>query len=256
MSQSHEQNSAKTPLRSGLAQVVDEDFSVSEAIGGVRGAIESVLPGFAFVVVFVITRNLGLTVIVAAAISVVSVVVRLIERQQIRSSLTGVLSIVICLVWAWVSKDAKNFYLPGFITNSVWIVALLVSVAVRIPGIGAIVEIFHTPLSDGFRAWLAAWRSDGKLMRAYAIVTWIWVGMFVARLAVQVPLYLMNSVGFLGTARLVMGTPLFAFVIWLSWVFISPQIHRIDEVKKIAEETVPAQSAQAHNDDGLGKNDE
>jgi hypothetical protein len=214
--------------RSGLASVVDEDFSVSEAVGGVRGAIESVLPGLAFVLVFVITRNLGLTVIIAAAISLVSVVVRLIERQQVRSALTGVLSIVVCLVWAWVSKDAKNFYLPGFLTNAFWILVLVVSLLVKIPGIGALVELIHTTIGDGVRTWLASWRSDSKLVHAYVVTTWVWIGMFAARLLVQVPLYLGNSVGFLGTARLVMGVPLFALTIWISWVFISPQIRRVD----------------------------
>ena len=227
--------------RSGLASVVDEEFSVSEAVGGVRGAIESVLPGLAFVLVFVITRNLGLTVIIAAAISLVSVVVRLIERQQVRSALTGVLSIVVCLVWAWVSKDAKNFYLPGFLTNAFWILILLVSLLVKIPGIGAVVELIHTTIGDGVRTWLASWRKDSKLVHAYVITTWVWIGMFAARLLVQVPLYLGNSVGFLGTARLVMGVPLFALTIWISWVFISPQIRRVDFEKtreEAAEEAV------------------
>lgn len=220
--------SDSSTLRSGIASVVEEDFSVKEAIGGVRGAIESVLPGLAFVLVFVITRNLGLTVVIAGAIAAVGVVARLVERQQIRSALTGVASIAVCLVWAWVSKDAKNFYVPGFLTNAFWIVVLVVSIGIRIPGIGAAVEFVRTPFSSGMRQWLEAWRSDRPLTRAYTVVTWVWVAMFVARLAVQLPLYLVNAVGFLGTARLVMGIPLFALTIWLSWVIVSPQIRRHD----------------------------
>lgn len=221
-------STTQKPRRSGIGAVVDEDFSVSEAIGGVRGAIESVLPGLAFVLVFVITRNLGLTVAISGAIAVISVVVRLFEHQQIRSALTGVASIAICLVWAWMSHDAKNFYLPGFLTNIVWVVLLLISVIVRIPGIGVVVEFIHTPLNEGFSKWLAAWRADTELVRAYTITSWLWIAMFAARLLVQVPLYLVNSVGFLGTARLVMGVPLFALIIWISWVLISPALRRVD----------------------------
>jgi protein-S-isoprenylcysteine O-methyltransferase Ste14 len=99
---------------------------------------------------------------------------------------------------------------------------------VKIPGIGALVELIHTTIGDGVRTWLASWRSDSKLVHAYVVTTWVWIGMFAARLLVQVPLYLGNSVGFLGTARLVMGVPLFALTIWISWVFISPQIRRVD----------------------------
>ncbi|MCI1936363.1 MAG: DUF3159 domain-containing protein [Bifidobacteriaceae bacterium] len=227
-------------LRSGIASVVDEDFSVKDAIGGVRGAIESVLPGLAFVVVFVATRNLGVTVIVAASIAAICVVARLLMRQQVRSALTGVLSIIVCLVWAWLSKDAKNFYLPGFLTNAFWIIVLVVSLGIRIPGIGALVEFVRNPVTSGFRQWVDVWRSDRHLLRAYVVTTWVWVGMFALRLVVQLPLYLMDSVGFLGTARLVMGVPLFALTIWISWIFISPQIRR-REAQEAAKAAVQAE---------------
>lgn len=224
---------ATSSLRSGIASVVDEDFSVKDAIGGVRGAVESVLPGLAFVVVFVATRNLGVTVIVAASIAAICVVARLLMRQQVRSALTGVLSIVVCLLWAWLSKDAKNFYLPGFLTNAFWIVVLVVSLGVRVPGIGALVEFVRNPVTSGFRKWVDAWRSDRHLLHAYVVTTWVWVGMFALRLVVQLPLYLMDSVGFLGTARLVMGVPLFALTIWISWIFISPQIRRREALEAV-----------------------
>jgi hypothetical protein len=254
--QTEQQTGTQQPHRSGLASVVDDDFSVYEAIGGVRGAIESVLPGLAFVVAFVITRNLGLTIIVSGAIALVSVIVRLISRQQVRSALTGVLSILVCLVWAWFSKDAKNFYLPGFLTNAVWIVILAVSLAVRIPGIGVVVEFIRTPVTSEFRKWLAAWRSDARLVHAYVITTWVWIAMFAARLLVQLPLYLANSVGFLGTARLVMGVPLFALTIWVTWVVVSPQVRRTDAEKTAAETEKTEKTAKTEkSEDEEAQND-
>lgn len=240
---------AKTPNtpRSGLTSVLDENFSVSQAIGGVRGAIESVVPGLAFVIVFVVTRNLALTVIVSGALALLSLIIRLISRQQLRSAFTGILSIAICLVWAWMSNDAKGFYVPGFLVNIAWITVLLISIAVRIPGIGFLIELVHTPLSHGFKEWLAEWRSDAKLLHTYYIVTWLWTALFAARLAVQVPLYFADSVGFLGTMRLIMGIPLFALIIWISWILVSPHIHRID-----AERTAESASQeQASMSDGL-----
>ena len=44
-----------------------------------------------------------------------------------------------------------------------------------------------------------------------------WVGLFAARLIVQYPLYLSGNVNLLGTARLIMGFPLFAVAAWLTW---------------------------------------
>ena len=57
-------------------------------------------------------------------------------------------------------------------------------------------------------------------MRRYTAATWLWIGLFAVRLAVQVPLYLDGDVGWLGTARLVMGIPLWALVLWLTWILV------------------------------------
>jgi hypothetical protein len=65
-----------------------------------------------------------------------------------------------------------------------------------------------------------AWRKDPVMMRRYQLATWLWIGMFTARLAVQIPLYLSSSVGWLGTARLVMGIPLWGLVLWGTWILV------------------------------------
>ena len=222
----------RTGKRSGLASLADEDFSVIGAIGGPRGVIESMLPGVVFVVLFVATRDLRLTVMASAAVAVLQVVVRLLQRQSVLGALTGVMAVAICLVWAWLSHDARNYYLPGFLVNAFWIVVLAVSVAVRVPGIGVLVEFVRNPATDHFRDWLHAWRSDGPLLRAYMTVSGMWIAVFALRLGIQVPMYLTNHVGWLGTARLVMGIPLFAAAIWVSWLVIATPLHR----HRLAEE--------------------
>ena len=64
--------------RTGLGALADagntDDFSVIDAIGGPRGVIESMLPGVVFVVLFVITSNLQLTIGVSAALAVLQVI--------------------------------------------------------------------------------------------------------------------------------------------------------------------------------------
>ena len=56
--------------------------------------------------------------------------------------------------------------------------------------------------------------------QAYTAATWLWIGMFAARLLVQVPLYLAGEVALLGVARLVMGVPLWGLVLWLTWLLV------------------------------------
>ncbi|MDN6854929.1 MAG: DUF3159 domain-containing protein, partial [Bifidobacterium crudilactis] len=186
----------------GLATLAQEDFSVMEAIGGVRGVVESLLPGLVFVIGFVVTRNLGLTVAVSATLAVLALVVRLLQRQAIMGALSGVAAVAICLVWAWFSKDARNYYLPGFLTNAFWIAALLISVVVRVPGIGALVEFVRNPTLSDLSSWLRSWREDKPLYHAYLKVTLLWVAVFALRLLIQLPLYFSDQIGYLGTARL------------------------------------------------------
>jgi hypothetical protein len=51
-------------------------------------------------------------------------------------------------------------------------------------------------------------------------VTWIWVGVFGLRLAVQLPMYIAGAVVALGVAKVAMGLPLFAVGMWLSWLVL------------------------------------
>jgi hypothetical protein len=46
----------------------------------------------------------------------------------------------------------------------------------------------------------------------------MWVGLFALRLLIQVPLYLADQVAVLGLAKLILGTPLYALLIWFTWL--------------------------------------
>ena len=116
----------ETKKRTGLGALADagntDDFSVIDAIGGPRGVIESILPGVVFVLLFVITSNLQLTIGVSAALAVLQVIVRLCQRQSVMGSVSGLLAVGICLIWAWNSHEARNYYMFGFLTNAFYVV--------------------------------------------------------------------------------------------------------------------------------------
>ncbi len=233
--------------RGGLASLARsdaEDFSVIEAIGGPRGIVESLLPGLVFVVMFIITSNLQLTVIVSAVLAGLQVLVRLAQRQSAMGALSGLIAVGICLVWAWNSHEARNYYTFGFITNAVYLVALSVSMAVRVPGVGLLVEFIRTLPTGQFGAWLADWKNDRPLWRAYMIVTALWTGLFGVRLLVQVPLYLADNVAALGITRLVMGIPFWALAIWVSYLIIATPLYR----HKVASAAIAVSGAAADAD--------
>lgn len=210
----------------GIASLNAEEFSIMDAIGGIRGVIESLLPGLIFIVAFVATKNLGFTVGIAILGALIQLLARIVQRQSVMGALSGMLAVGLCLVWAWLTKDPRNYYLPGFITNAVWIVVLLVSMLLKVPGIGLFIEFIRHPVLSGFATWLHDWRKDVPLFRAYMKVTGLWIALFAARLLVQLPMYLTNHVAWLGTARLVMGVPLFAVIIWVSWLLVADPLHR------------------------------
>ena len=209
-----------------LAQAGDDDFSVITAIGGPRGVVESMLPGFLFVVMFVATSNLQLTILVSAALAVLQVVVRLCQRQSVMGALSGLAAVAICLIWAWRTGEARDYYMYGFLTNAAYIVLLLVSLAVHVPALGFLIEFIRSLPTEHFRQWLNGWRSDKELVKACTIATWLWLGVFALRLVVQVPLYVTNHVGWLGTARLLMGLPFWALAIWVTYLIVATPMHR------------------------------
>lgn len=194
-----------------VSQITAEKFDAMAAFGGVRGLLESIVPGLVFVVVFVIWRDLTPALIASAGIAVIAFLTRLVARDSLTTALGGLFGVLVGVVWAWRTGEASDFFVWGFVTNAVYLVGLLVSVLVRWPAVGAIVALLKGE-------W-EGWRSSPAFPR-YMLATWLWIGLFAARLAVQLPLYWADSVAWLGTARLAMGVPLFALVLWLTWLLV------------------------------------
>jgi len=199
-----------------MSQLAGEDFSVADAVGGVRGLVESVAPGLVFVVVYLVAgQELVPPLVASLAVAVVLVVARLVGGTPVTQALGGVVGVVIGVLWAWRSGEAQDYFALGLWTNGVYAAALLLSVLVRWPLGGVVVALLR---QEGF-----AWRTDPDQrprLRRYTAATWLWIGLFVARLAVQLPLYLDASTAWLGTARLVMGVPLWALALWVTWLLV------------------------------------
>ncbi|UFU01609.1 DUF3159 domain-containing protein [Ruania suaedae] len=199
----------------GVRQLTSDTFSIAESIGGVRGLVESVAPGLVFVVVFVLTRDLTPALISSVAVAVVATVARLIGRTPVTQAIGGLAGVGIGAVWAWRSGEASDFFAWGLLVNAVFAVGVLVSILARWPVVGVLVALLTG--KD------MAWRADRAQRRRYTRASWLWFGAFVARLAVQVPLYLQAEAGWLGTARLVMGLPMWALVLWITWLWVRPR---------------------------------
>lgn len=218
--------------RSGMGAVLTgEEFSVGDALGGPRGILESVLPTALFVLLFVITRSIPIAGGAAVAVVLLALVVRLVQRQNPSQVLGGLIGVGVGAIWALRSGQGTDFYVPGLITNAVAAAVLVVSILARYPLVGLVVGLLDPRV--------ASWREQPLARRAYTRATWLFVGLYVLKLAVQLPLYLSGQVAALGVAKLVMGLPLFALVVWLVWM-----LHRTVRARlAAADPTHPTPSA-------------
>lgn len=186
------------------------EVDVLHAVGGWRGVCEALLPGLLFLTVFLLTNQLYLSLLTAAAFALVFALIRLIQRGSLVQSISGFVGVLICAVVSLRSGQAADFYVPGLWINAGYGLGILLSILFRFPVLGFIYGFI--------RGESESWRKDRQRFRAYRAATWVLFGMFALRLAVQLPLYLADNVAMLGTARLLMGTPLYAAVLWLTWM--------------------------------------
>lgn len=182
------------------------------AIGGIRGIVESILPGFGFLVLYTLTRNLALSVLVPVALAIVFVAARAIARQKMTTAIAGAIGVALTAVLALVTNRPEANFLPGIVINAVSLLVLLVSLVARWPLIG----IFAGFLSGD----PTGWRADAAKRRVLYIATWLWVGLFALRLVIEVPLYLAQQTVVLGSIKLITGVPLYAGFLWITWLLI------------------------------------
>lgn len=207
--------------RSGMSN--DPDASAGavawSAVGGWRGIVESTVPSLAFVVSFVLTgQNLMLALAISVGLAIVFTVIRLGMRQTPLAAISGLVATVAAALLAiWTGRGADNFVL-GFFTNGAYAAAFLISVLVGWPIIGVIVGYL---MGEG-----TAWRGERRKRRAFLWLSLAWAGLFLLRLAVQLPVYFaaINSgdplagTEMLGILKLVMGLPIFAPLVAVTWL--------------------------------------
>ncbi|WP_246242259.1 DUF3159 domain-containing protein [Glutamicibacter mishrai] len=199
---------------SNIAQNADGGIDLLSTVGGVRGILETVLPGFVFIMVFALSSNLTWALVASIGLGVVFMIIRLAKRSTLIQSATGLIGILICAFAARHTGNAKDYYIPGFYTSGAYLLAMLVSVIVRWPLIGL---LFGFIRNEGVE-----WRNKADRLRRYQIATWIVIAVFALRLAVQLPMYYMDHVVALGVARALMGVPLYAAGLWFAWLISKP----------------------------------
>ena len=128
-------------------------------------------------------------------------------------------------------KTQEDLYLKTRKTNKVFnpptnisaaledVESLLESPSLRLIGEGpSHPEMMRRALvSGGATGNLTGWRKVSEQRRAYALATWMFVGLFLVRILVEGPLYLAGNVAALGIFKLVLGWPAFALTAFVAY---------------------------------------
>jgi intracellular septation protein A len=182
------------------------------AMGGALGVVETVLPGLLFVTVFTITQDPWLAIALSVAASILFTLYRIIRKQAATQALVGLVGVVLSAALALMSNKPEDNFVVGMVTNSVYGVVFLISIVIGWPIIGVVVGLVR---GEG-----TSWRKNRHHKRVYLGVTALWLAMFVARVAIEYPLYLAGDVAALGTAKLLLGLPLYVPILALTWLII------------------------------------
>ncbi|AIA06397.1 MULTISPECIES: DUF3159 domain-containing protein [Streptomyces] len=208
---------AGAPLESGTGSTADgrevTEAALFEAFGGVRGMVETVLPGLLFVAIFTVNKDLHVSAIAALAVSLVLCAVRLVRKDTVKHAFSGVFGVAFGVVFAMMTGNAKDFYLPGMLYTLGLALAYIITTLAGVPLIGLILgPVFKENLS-----WRT--RNPGR-KKAYAKASWAWGLILLAKCMILFPLYWWADTTQLGWVLVALKIPPFLLALYLTWMFL------------------------------------
>ncbi|CAL9410524.1 DUF3159 domain-containing protein [Streptomyces sp. DH-12] len=210
------------------------EAALFEAFGGVRGMVETVLPGLLFVSIYTVNKDLHMSALAALGVALVMVVVRLARRDTVKHAFSGVFGVGFGVVFAMMTGNAKDFYLPGMLYTLGLALAYIVTAMAGVPLIGLMLgPVFKENLS-----WRT--RNPGR-KKAYTKASWAWGLILLAKCAILFPLYWWADTTQLGWVLVALKIPPFLLAVYLTWVFLAKAPPPIDvfaemEAEERAEE--------------------
>lgn len=189
----HEQDPPTRPVPTAKAP------TVLDQMGGPKGFVYSTVP----VIVFV-TANaflpLPVTIGVAIAVGLGLTVFRLWRGEKVVSAIGSLLGVAVAAGIVAVTGSARDFFVIGIWASLAGFVVTAASILARRPVTGIVWNAVHGGEHE--------WRADRAVLRAHDIATGLAALVFGARFVIQQWLYVVESTGGLGIARVAMGTPL------------------------------------------------
>lgn len=213
-----------------------------DAFGGVRGMVETTVPGLVFVLSYTVNRDIHVSAIAALGLSAAMALLRLAQRGTAKHAFGGVFGVAFGAVFAMMSGDAKNFYLPGMVYTLGLGVAYVVTSLAGFPLLGLVLgPVFRENLS-----WRT--RNPGR-KRAYIKASYAWGAVLLTKSAITFPIYFWGDVTQLGWLRVALGIPPFLLAVYLTWIILVKAPPPIDVIAETEAAEAAAEAADTPDDD-------
>ncbi|ADO77346.1 DUF3159 domain-containing protein [Halanaerobium praevalens] len=136
---------------------------------------------------------------------------RVLQKDNWKYSLAGLAGVIIAALFAYLSNNAGNYFIPALISSAFLVLAALISILLNKP-----LAAWASHLSRGWPLdWF--WRDDIK--PAYREVTIFWTLYFGLRLIIQLRLFFSNAVLNLAWVNLLLGWPAIIAILIISYIY-------------------------------------
>ncbi|EFL18133.1 DUF3159 domain-containing protein [Streptomyces sp. C] len=226
----------------GAAPADDDQSAVTQAalfdaFGGIRGTVETMLPGLLFVMIYTINKDVKMSAIAAGVVAVLLVIVRLARKDTVKHAFSGVFGVGVGVAFALFTGSAKGFYLPGMIYGVCLGLAFTLSALVGFPLLGVILgPVFKENLS-----WRT--RNPGR-KKAYVKASLAWGLIFLAKYAILFPLYWWGDETQLGWVLIALKLPPMVLAVYFTWVFLAKAPPPIDVIAEYEAEEAAQEAAK------------
>lgn len=213
------------------------EAALFEAFGGLRGLLETTLPGLVFILIYTINKDIHIAAVAALVPAAVLAVGRLVSKGTLKHALSGVFGVVVGVVFAMVTGNAKDFYLPGMLYGLGLSLAYLISAAAGFPLLGLILgPVFKENLS-----WRT--RNPGR-KRAYVKASYAWGFIFLAKAAILFPLYWWADPTKFGWVTVALKIPPLLLAVYLTWIFLAKAPPPINVIAEMEAEEAAEEAAK------------
>lgn len=197
----------------------DNDYSVRDVVANPKVAIDVVAPTVLFVVAAA-TVDLPWAATLALGWCAVVFGYRLLRRQGVRYALSGLAGVGIGVAVALFSGRAEGFFVPGIVGNLIFALASAVSVLARRP------LVAYT--SAAIYRWPMQWYLHPRVRPAYSEITWLWAAYYLLKGGIQLALVQRGNLAALTTARVVLGWPGLAGLLFATYAYVRWRLERLD----------------------------